>query len=148
MIEMENSRLRCGGLGPGLKLWWWMLRATVGYGFRLAQAIPYALHLLVVGVLLARLSYKNGTMVPTEEKTYQYFASHPLEPRVPAYYPSFRSTLYALDTVVPIVSFGQRDHWRAAEGSTVRLGLWALTFFGWLLAGVFAAGLNQVLKTG
>jgi hypothetical protein len=146
MIAKEDKRLQSDALGPALKIWWRLRRATVRYGYRLSCALPWAVGLVLIGFFFVGQAYRDGVMVPTDKEVYAYFQAQPVEPRVPRYYPSFSSLLYTLDTIVPVVSFGQRDHWRVAADSFVGYWLWPLTFAGWFLAAVFAAALNQVIR--
>jgi hypothetical protein len=52
--------------------------------------------------------YEKGIVIPTKAEAY-----HPNKTtrQEPAFYPAFNRWLYALDTFVPIINFGQKDYW-------------------------------------
>ena len=58
--------------------------------------------------------------------------------------PELVPVMYALDTVVPIVNFGQRDHWFVE--APYAWAVWAAIALGWLLVTALVAGLSNVFR--
>jgi hypothetical protein len=147
LIAMEKDHLERGQLNFASKIRWWVTGPTIGFGYAPWRAGYSGAIFLSIGFLLATIGYRKGLMIPRDEKAFEFFEEHLTEPRVPPYFPAFSSVLFSLDTVVPIVNFGQRDYWRASN-AILRGLLYVLVVLGWALALIFAAGINQMLKTG
>jgi hypothetical protein len=61
--------------------------------------------------------------------------------------------VYAVDTFLPIITFGQKDHWTpnssaGADGAWLRRYLWMHIWLGWLLTTLFVAGLTPIVRSG
>jgi hypothetical protein len=68
----------------------------------------------------------------------------PHQPRNPQDQPPFHAFSYALDLLMPIPLFGQREHWIPVDWT-----LWlsyALIASGWILATALIAGATRVLR--
>jgi hypothetical protein len=108
--------------------WSFVLRWTIGYGYRPALALPYLAGLFVTGWVVFGHAY------PT--------ALRPAKPGPGQ--PGFNPARYTLDLLMPVANLHQREafvpHGYAAW--------WAfgLTLAGWLLAAVVVAGLTGVFK--
>jgi hypothetical protein len=63
----------------------------------------------------------------------------------------FNPFLYAIDTVIPLVSLGQRSTWhpdaRAADGTFMQWWLNAATVLGWLLSSIFVLSLANLARS-
>jgi hypothetical protein len=63
----------------------------------------------------------------------------------------FNSFLYAFDTVIPLVSLGQRATWypdaHAAYGTFLQWWLGAATVLGWLLSSIFVLSLASLARS-
>lgn len=63
----------------------------------------------------------------------------------------FSAVLYAIDTVVPLVSLDQRATWypdaRAADGTFTQWWLNAATVLGWLLSSIFLLALAGLARS-
>jgi hypothetical protein len=63
----------------------------------------------------------------------------------------FNAFLYAIDTVIPLVSLGQRSTWhpdaRAADGTFMQWWLNAATVLGWLLTSIFVLSLANLARS-
>jgi hypothetical protein len=63
----------------------------------------------------------------------------------------FSPALYAVDTVVPLISLGQRSTWypnaKAAHGGIVEWWLNLATLIGWLLSTVFVLSFARLSRT-
>lgn len=57
------------------------------------------------------MGYEAHLMLPTENSAYTSFVDTSI---VPGSYESFCAAAYAVDTSLPIISFGQRDKWHPA----------------------------------
>jgi hypothetical protein len=71
----------------------------MAYGYRPQRLLLFALALVLAGAELFGAGYEAGTVVPAkkvEENTR---------------YPSFNPWIYSLDTLLPIINFGQKDYW-------------------------------------
>jgi hypothetical protein len=110
------------------RAWSFILRWTIGYGYRPALALPYLAGLFVIGWVVFGHAY------PTELRPAK---SGPEQP-------GFNPARYTLDLLLPVANLDQRDafvpHGYAAW--------WAfgLTLAGWLLAAIVVAGLTGVFK--
>jgi hypothetical protein len=112
-------------LGPLVRMWSWLQRSMVGYGYRPMRALVWLLVCLVLGTV--------------------WFAAHP-EP-TPINKDdvlSWNPLLYTLDHLVPIVDFGHKNRWLVTGWSQ-----WisaALIAAGWILATTVAAGVTRMLR--
>lgn len=102
-----------------------LLDWTVGYGYRPWRAAWWFALALAVGTIVF-------TLVP------------PHQPRNPQDQPPFHAFSYALDLLMPIPLFGQRDHW-VPVGWTLWLS-YTLIASGWILATALIAGATRVLR--
>jgi hypothetical protein len=63
----------------------------------------------------------------------------------------FNPLLYAIDTVIPLVSLGQRSTWhpdaRASDGTFLQWWLNAATVLGWLLSSIFVLSLASLARS-
>jgi hypothetical protein len=63
----------------------------------------------------------------------------------------FSPVLYAIDTVVPLVSLDQRANWypdpNVAEGTLMQWWLNLATILGWLLSSIFALSLARLARS-
>jgi hypothetical protein len=123
-VLLTKQRQRRRTLPPPLRIWGYLQDWVVGYGYQPQKAALWLTVLLTIG-------------------TISFTASHPA-PLVHGQAPQFSPFLYALDLLIPIVGFGQRNafnpvgwhHWLAA----------ALIAAGWILATTIAAGITRVLS--
>lgn len=131
-------------LGPAVRLWSWLQRRMVGYGYRPVRALAWLLLLLVGGSLWFGLrgdqcgqrledldpepSVVDGRCVVNGDDT-------GLE---------WNPVLYTVDLLVPIVDFGNKNRWyMAGEDKWVETGFTAM---GWVLATTVAAGATRALR--
>ncbi|MET0133650.1 MAG: hypothetical protein ABW215_08645 [Kibdelosporangium sp.] len=112
-------------LGPGVRLWSWLQRSMVGYGYRPTRALVWLLMCLVLGSL--------------------WFGLHPRPEEINADDTLiWNPVLYTLDLLVPIIDFGNKNRWQAPGTSQwIASGLIAT---GWVLATTAAAGLTRMLR--
>jgi hypothetical protein len=112
-------------LGPGVRLWSWLQRSMVGYGYRPTRALVWLLLALGLGSL--------------------WFGLHPRLQEINADDTLiWNPVLYTLDLLVPIIDFGNKNRWQAPGASQwIASGLIAT---GWVLATTAAAGLTRMLR--
>ncbi|MHA6806181.1 AsmA family protein [Salinifilum ghardaiensis] len=107
-----------------VRLWSFLQRATVSYGYRPSRAVLWILVLVALGTA--------------------WFAEHPLQPANPRERLVWNPFLYTLDHMIPVVNLGHETVWRATGASqwiTV-----ALVATGWLLATTAATGITRTLR--
>jgi hypothetical protein len=108
LIAQEKARRKHGELGW---LAWgksMLLGATIAHGYRPSQALLWAAFWVAIGGGLFGWGYDKGIVIPTKAEAYD---SNKKIRQEPAFYPAFNRWLYALDTFVPIINFGQKDYW-------------------------------------
>ncbi|MGH3022312.1 MAG: hypothetical protein ACRDNI_01530 [Gaiellaceae bacterium] len=126
LIARENDRLARGGLAPHQRLGRWILRVTIGHGYRPWLAGLWALAIVAVYALLVWRF--PGSFVPEDA------AAGGPQPFV-----------YAADTFLPIIDFGEADAWTAVGG--MRWAEWLVILLGWALTTIFVAGFTRVVRT-
>ncbi len=143
----------------------WLLRLTVGFGYRPFKILwPWGA-LVALGWLFFGLANHVGMIVPTQSKASNHLAQYH---GLPAYYEPFHPLVYSLENSLPFVKLGQVDRWQpnphphssASSGSSwnARLRrpftspgflfgfLWAQILFGWLFATLFVAGVTGLVR--
>jgi hypothetical protein len=123
-VLMAKQRHRRGNQPFALKVWSYLQDWTVGYGYSPWRAALWLAGLAFIG-------------------TVAFSIKHPA-PLKPAEAPEFNPALYALDLLLPIISFGQEgafdphgwQQWLAA----------GLVLAGWILATTVVAGVTRVLS--
>lgn len=128
LVEKEEARRRAwkGFPGPLFRMCWWVLKPTVGYGYRPFRVLVW-LGLLQVagGIAFSRVeafdAARNGVKM--------------------AWYHSW---LYTFDLLVPVVSLHHSELW-VPQGAT---RWWALAFtvLGWALAICLVTGVGRLFK--
>jgi hypothetical protein len=128
LISKEKARRKYGRLGWKARCWSWVLGTTIGHGYKPYFALLWALAFVLLGWGLFAAGARAGLMVPTKAEVYSHYKQNG---RVPPFYPPFRPLLYSLDTLLPIINFGQKDHWRPRDGisATPVPPQWALVAF-------------------
>jgi hypothetical protein len=141
--------------------WELLLRALVGHGYRPARVLWILVALTLLVGATFRLPAARATMRATDPQGTVYTVEGPLG-AAPAGTPAgpcgggavrcFDAAFYAVDTVVPLVSLGQRATWYPDEGSAQgRLLAWWLTvanLLGWLLSSVFVLSFTRLARAG
>ncbi|MFC5184812.1 hypothetical protein [Actinomadura harenae] len=122
-VLLAKQRRRRSGQQLPLQIWGYLQDWTVGYGYRPQRAATWLIALLALGTVV--------------------FAGHHPPPLKKDEAPEFNPFLYALDLLVPIVSFGQDGF--APRGGYQWLAA-ALTASGWILATTIIAGASRVLS--
>ena len=178
LIAMENSRRKDGKPKWLSWLWLWVLRATIGYGYRPWYALIWALLFVALG---SGIFWRYSALItPSDKATYEemHLTNGSCTAKTPDYYQSFSPVVYSLDAFLPIISFGQKDRWMPnahcgnplnlkprwawlaqltpgwitagwlTTGWLLRLYLWFHIGLGWLLTTLFVAGLTPIVRSG
>ena|SRR5882724_1477811 len=119
LIAKEHARRTNGTLGWLAWSWNMFLGATMAHGYQPQRLLLIALTLILLGGGLFALGDWSGLMIPTKAEAYTLYER---TGRVPAFFPAFNSWLYSLDTFLPIINFGQKDHWRPRDTAPTASG--------------------------
>ncbi|MBF6569834.1 MAG: hypothetical protein IVW54_13270 [Candidatus Binataceae bacterium] len=162
LIAKRDARLRFGGLSVADRIWQFLLKVTIGYGYRPLQALWWMVGFVIFGSILFGWGYRAGLVTPTEHHAYQSF----LGGECPAHYPPFNAFVYSLENFLPLVDLHQAAHWRPnprhirdhqirffslkrdigkIEGGALRIYLWAHILSGWILTPLFVAGISGLI---
>jgi hypothetical protein len=128
-------------LGPGVRLWSWLQRWMVGYGYRPVRALGWLIGLLVVGSLYFGL----GPDSCVQDTSSRYMVSGPrcaIDQQDTGM--AWNPILYTADLLVPIVDFGNKNRWYMhGADKWVSDGFIAM---GWILATTVAAGAGRMIR--
>jgi hypothetical protein len=129
-----------------------ILRLTIGHGYE-----PWRILGLVIP-LVAAMSFwfadarKHDLLVPTGTATAATAS------RCTANYRCVQPVVLALDSVVPLVEFGQRSAWQPdqsqhsgtwyRDGRWLAAGVWIATGLGWIFAALVVSSFSHVTKRG
>jgi carbonic anhydrase/acetyltransferase-like protein (isoleucine patch superfamily) len=124
-VAREDDRLKRAGLSRTRKAGRWILRATIGYGYR-----PWIAGLWAIAVIaLFTLALSVGpSLVP--------------EPSVTG---SPNLVVYAADTFLPIVDLGEAARWSPV--GWLEWIEWLVILLGWALTTIFVAGFTRIVRS-
>jgi hypothetical protein len=108
-VAKENAMTEYGHLTMGNRVWRFILRITIGYGYRPLRALWWILLFVVIGAVFFGWGYRARLITPTEEGPYMTFVRTG-EP--PLHYPSFNAFVYSLENFMPVVDLHQGIYWR------------------------------------
>jgi hypothetical protein len=147
-VALEKHRMR---RKLGLLPWWshgwsWFQDVTVGYGYRLYNALFIVVVLGVAGAILFRYAQYHNLMLATSAiPPGSVHADH-----CTADYPCFTPYVYSFQLLLPIVNLHQTDFWLPNSWTGFGVALLAYTWFaiilGWLLGVALVAGLGRVFS--
>ena len=149
--KMEQLRRGSEKHGPVGHLWNWILKGSIGYGYRPGRAIRLIILLSALGWMVYGKSYHAGTMVPTDKDAYKEFVDPKTGQQAPPHYPNFSAPVYSLENSLPLVKMGQADKWQPDPSRKYFLPTFVLWFLriqimlGWLLATLFVAGVSGIV---
>ena len=131
-VLIDKQRWRYAALADGYKifglpvrLWSWLQRWMVGYGYRPMRALLWLLALLVGGSV-----WFATQPTPVETNADDHLVWNPV--------------LFTIDQLVPIVDFGHKNRWHF-DGPSQWITA-ALIAAGWILATTVAAGITRMLR--
>jgi hypothetical protein len=156
LVAMENSRRVRGNLRLLSLIWQWVKRVGIGYGYRPWYALLCGTGVALIGAFLFCLGFRAGAITPTDKDAFQIFEKHSVSDQHSSsleYYPGFYSLAFSLDTFLPIINLGEKDHWRpnlnkGVLGEFLLCWLWIEIGLGWLLTTLFVAGLTPIIRSG
>ena len=125
LVLLVNQRRRHAAMRLPGRIIGWIQEVTVGYGYRPLLALLWFLAAWALGAQWFTRHYRPELIDPQTQ-------------------PIFNGTLFALDTLLPIIDIGQDRLWRTS-GTSQWIAA-ALTLIGWMLASTAAAGAARVLK--
>jgi hypothetical protein len=127
--------------GPGVRLWSWLQRSMVGYGYRPVRALGWLFTLLVLGSLWFGLGSDDctndhsGRLMANGARCVVNQQDTGLQ---------WNPVIYTADLLVPIVDFGNKSRWYMhGADNWVSAGF---TASGWILASTVAAGVSRMLR--
>ncbi|WP_298843019.1 hypothetical protein [uncultured Roseobacter sp.] len=152
-----------------------LLRRAVGYGYRPFRSMWMLATLVAVAILLAQMTWREGSFVPTAEAANSseiWLAlsdsgtANPAQvwSRVPVVqadgqtrpppgrdYPRFNAFAWGADLVIPIIDFGQTANWGPSSGrGPWGVWLWRASFFlaaaGWIVTALGAAAITGIIR--
>lgn len=129
LIELrseQGKRVTAGRWAFWHGLWDRLLRATVGFGYYPLRSLWSIVGIAVVGWLIFALAYPRN-LVATGDQS-----------------PGFNPLMYSLDTLLPIINFGQQDAW--TPYSYAQWWAWFSIAAGWLLSTALVSGITRVLR--
>ncbi|MEU0795519.1 oxidoreductase [Amycolatopsis sp. NPDC005961] len=131
--------------GPGVRLWSWLQRSMVGYGYRPVRALGWLFTLLVLGSLWFGLGSDDCIHWVSPDPTHQIIANGPrcvVNQQDTGL--QWNPVIYTADLLVPIVDFGNKSRWYMhGSDNWVAAGF---TASGWILATTVAAGVSRMLR--
>jgi hypothetical protein len=131
--------------GPGVRLWSWLQRSMVGYGYRPVRALGWLFTLLVLGSLWFGLGSDDCVNWPATDQAHQIIANGPrcvVNQQDTGL--QWNPVIYTADLLVPIVDFGNKSRWYMhGADNWVAAGF---TASGWILATTVAAGVSRMLR--
>lgn len=125
LVLLVNQRRRHASMRLPGRVFGWIQEVTVGYGYRPLLALLWFVAAWALGAYWFSEHYQPVLVDPEDQ-------------------PIFNGTLFALDTLLPIINVGQDGHWRTSGASQWIAAV--LTLVGWVLASTAAAGAARVLK--
>ncbi len=175
LFEMEHRRRKEYDRNWLARGWSWILKWSIGYGYRSWHALVGLVLLTLVGGIVFGCGYLGGAIVPNDKEAYLAFEQRGYPPD---YYPHFNPFIYSFEHSFPLVSFGLKDHWiprpagpdripvlratipvklanasfrgwyffRLNAPGLLHLCLWVQVVMGWGLASLFVAGLTGIVE--
>lgn len=146
--------------------WNTLLRVLVGYGYRPARVLWILLILMILVAASLHLPSANAVMRAADPNGTVYTTHGPLRRPDPTPAGStgparhnpcgdgavrcFNPEFYAVDTVIPLVSLGQRSTWypdpHHPAGSLINWWLTLATLVGWFLSSVFVLSFTRLTR--
>jgi hypothetical protein len=129
-----------------------MYWAFVGYGYVPWRAAYWVTGMVLLGAVVFR--WGRALFMPAKAET------GTLSARVPEGYPPFNAFVYSFETLIPLVTLGQKEYWlpdatagrklgagKLTAGALLRWYQWFHIMVGWVLAAALVAGLAGLMHT-
>lgn len=150
-------------------IWDLLLRLLVGYGYRPSRVIWILGALTILVALSLRLPLATMDMRAVDPQGTVYTVNGPLVPAAAAEPDTsatatvrgdacgdgavrcFNASFFAIDTVIPLLSLGQRTAWypdeRQPHGTVLSWWLNVSTVLGWLLTSIFVLSFTRLARS-
>jgi hypothetical protein len=158
LIAKEDERYRLGGVNRLARVWGYVLKATIGYGYAPRRVLYWSSAVVLLGWLVFWGSYKCHLFSPSSDGAYrdpEYQKSRTL----PAGYQTFSPLMYSLDVFLPIIDLHQESKWLPNPsqpckivgverpcGRYLRYYLWVHIIIGWALTTLAVAGFSGIVR--
>jgi hypothetical protein len=143
----------------GVRFWSFLLRWTIGYGYRPFLALIPIVFFVLLGSALFWSGYQRGVLTPVDKDAAEYFERvrqvksnpHLIVPSPPAGYQPFNAFFYSLESFLPLVKLHQEDNWlpnaalRRNWGIGLRYYLWIHILAGWFFSAMLVAGVTGLV---
>ena len=130
-VLIAKQRRRRGLLPWYGRLWNVALDVLIGFGYRTGRAlVPFAAF-LALGWWYFGKAYDDGDILPRSTTETMNVAP-------------FRPLIYSLDQLVPVVDFGQREHWVATGDAQTLVTIMVIA--GWVLTTAIVAALTGLVR--
>jgi hypothetical protein len=139
--------------GVVIKVWNYLLRWTIGYGYKLWRAAVIMTIVTVIGFGVAWLGFHAKIVAPSDRDANKVFVA---TGEAPSYYPRFSASMFSIEHSLPGVNLGIASSWSVntsaqwpkhrGVGIFIRWWFWIQTLAGWVLSIFFVAGLSGVVK--
>jgi hypothetical protein len=141
--EHWKPELPQGIKGAALKAWRTFLRITIGHGYEPWRILALAAPLIVWMSFQYTWAKHDTVMRPTGNAT-------ATAATCTTDYPCLQPVVYALDTMLPIIDFGQADKWVPDQsrngGRALAVWTWFTIGAGWAFATLVAASFTQAVR--
>ena len=141
--ETDRRRLLAKSMTPWSRARSLLIGAAIAHGYRPIRAFGLLFALWLAWAAL----FSSHSAKAAMEATKRTASSRPVASRCTIDYPCFNPVIFAAETVVPLVKFGQTENWAPSGDWTVyRAATWVGTALGWTITTIGAAGLTGVLR--
>ena len=133
---------------PWWKFWYWVLKATIGYGYKPFRSFSWFAGFIITGYLLFSSTLLCAEYSPVEDwPGCEVRLMLPSDAKVLLSdewrknqiviedYPQFSPFLYAVETALPVLPLGQTDRWHP-KSLWLKSAQSLITFFGTLLLAI------------
>ena len=145
----------------GIRFWSFLLRWTIGYGYRPFLAMIPIVFFVLLGTTLFWSGYQRGVLTPVDKEAAEYFEKarqvksnpHLIVPAPPAGYQPFNAFFYSLESFLPLVKLHQEDYWlpnaalKRKWGTGLRYYLWIHILAGWFFSAMLVAGVTGLVHS-
>ena len=131
-------------------IWYFILRLTIGYGYKPFRSLWLALGLPLIGAILFNPcphmfsskftsfgcvpAFLENEWIPSDGEALKHWGQ---KGRAPQGYPNFQPFIYSLESVFPVLPLGQLDKWHPSN-PVLQWVSWVWTFVGSVLLAILA----------